>query len=138
MDKLDKIKKLIDTSQYHVYHKNKQILSAKTIKQLKSNIKNDVTPPTKNIKVYILELDIDPEWKYPLSINCSQYTITPKLALVVKPDDMSQTINYTKEDLKNYPFNLSHISKIIKAIKENLISFEKDEIFIKDIFDAVK
>jgi hypothetical protein len=69
----------------------------------------------------------------PLSINCGQITITPKLFIGPKDDDTFQTFTYTKDELINNGFKMTHIKKMMKAIKNNLISFEKSSISITEL-----
>jgi hypothetical protein len=71
-------------------------------------------------------------------INCSSYTVTPKLSLVSKDDDVSQTFTYSKKELEKYNFKLSHIKKIIKALKKDLVSFEKSSVSITNVFNALE
>lgn len=132
---MDKINKLIDINKYYIFYKNKIILTADNLKELKKSVKENIEIPSKNLKVYILDFSIKSNYKNVFSIICSQYTITPKLALVMKDDDMSQTINYTQNELDKYGFNKSHLTKIINAIKKNLISYEKSSVSISDILD---
>ena len=53
----------------------------------------------------------------------------------MKDDDISQTITYTRDELLKYGFHKSHIIKIIKAIQNDSISFEKSSIPITDIIN---
>ena len=90
LSKLEKINKLIDTNKYHLFTKgnnNKIILSETTLKKIKDELKT-FENPSKYIKVYLVSINIDPKYKYPIIINCSQNTITPKLALLTKEDSI--------------------------------------------------
>lgn len=137
MEKIfEKINKLIDIKQYHVFINNKNIVSAKTLKNLKEKIK-DFENPKKDIKCYIIRISIKPNYIYPLTINCSQYTITPNLTLMYDDNDMSQSFTYTEKELLEYSFKLSHIKKIIKAMKKDLVSFEKSTDTITNVFNAL-
>lgn len=127
--KLDYIHDLIDTDNYYLYYKNKLLLSANTMKKLKEQIKEEINEPSKDIKVFVISFGIYEQSTKPFRITCSQFTLTPRLSLVVKSDDMSQIITYSKDD----KFKLSHIVKIIKAIKDDKISFEKASVPISDV-----
>ena len=48
-------------------------------------------------------------------------------------DDIAQTISYSKEELNKYGFKKSHITKIIKAIQNDLISYENSSVPITDV-----
>jgi len=127
----------IDMNVYHIYNNNKSILIANNMKDLKNNIKKYINPPNKNKKVYIINFSYNMK-KYPLSINCVQFTITPKLSLVMEEDDIGQTVNYSEEELQKFGFKQIHIRKIIKAIKYDLISYEKSHVSITDVLNATK
>jgi hypothetical protein len=138
MEKIfEKITKLIDIKEYHLFMNNKIIVSAKTLPSLKKKIKEDFDNPEKDIKCFIVSLSLDLNYKYPLMINCSSYTITPKLSLISIDDDVSQTFTYSKKELEEYSFKLSHIKKIIKVLKKDLVSFEKSTISITNVFKVL-
>ncbi len=119
------IDKTYDMSKYHLFTKtgNKSYLSEKTIGNLKKIIKDTVKAPNKDIKVYIINFFLHPNTENPLKILCGQYTLTTKLVLVMKDDDVSITINYSQDEFEKYGFKKEHIQKIIKAIKENTVSY---------------
>ena len=135
LSKLEKIDNLIDTNKYHLFRNNKIILSETTLKKIKDELKT-FEIPSKYIKVYLVSINIDPKYKYPIIINCSQNTITPKLALLTKEDDMSISITYTKDELLKLGFKLSHIKKIIHALKNDLIDFTDLTESITDLLKA--
>ena len=138
MEKIfEKINKLIDIKQDHIFINNKNIISAKTLIDLKKLIKQDCEKPLKDIKCFIISIGVKPNYIHPLIINCSQYTITPKLTLVYNEDDVSQTFTYSKIELDKYSFKLSHIKKIMKALKKNLVSFKKSSVSITDVFNVL-
>ena len=132
------IDKSIDYNKYYIYRNNKPILSEVTIKKLKDSIKENITPPNKNKKIFILGFNYQQNHEHPLVIICSQKTITKHLALVMEDDDITQTITFDQEELKKYGFKKSYISKIIKAVKNYLISFENSSVTITDVFNATK
>ena len=134
MEKIfDKIKNLIDINQYHLFIKNKIVLSSVSLKELKNKLKDEYNNPPTDIKCFIVSFGLKSNYKFPLTINCSQYTITTKLILVMKDDDISQTFTYSENELTKYSFKLSHIKKIIRAIEKDLISFESNSVPITDI-----
>lgn len=134
----DKIKNIIDLKQDYIFINNKIIVTAKTMKGLKEKIKNEFDPPEKDIKCFIVGLKINPNYKYPLTINCSQFTITPKLSLVYKDDDTSQTFTYSEKELLDYGFSMDHLKSIMKALKKELVSFEKSAVTITSVFKALE
>jgi hypothetical protein len=103
------------------------------MKDIKTAIKNDYDAPKKNIKGFIIRLKIDKNNKKPLRINCCQITLTPKLFIGPKDDDILQTFIYTTDELLKYGFKLNHIKKMMKAIKNNTISFEKSSVSIYEL-----
>ena len=110
MEKIfEKITKLIDIKEYHIFINNKIVVSAKTLPGLKKKIKEEFDNPNKDIKCFIVSLSLDINYKYPLMINCSSYTITPKLSLISTDDDVSQTFTFSKKELEEYSFKLSYI-----------------------------
>ncbi len=119
------IDKTYDMSKIHLFKSggNKSLLSENTMPKLKNAIKQNVKPPNKNTKVFTIDFALKPESEYPLRIVCAQFTLTPKLALVTKDDDMSLTIRYSQEELKQYGFKKDHIKKIMKAIIDETASF---------------
>jgi hypothetical protein len=138
MEKIfDKITKLINIKEYHIFINNKIVVSAKTIPSLKKEIK-EFDNPEKEIKCYMISLTLDPNYKFPLMINCSSYTITPKLSLTSTDEDVSQTFTFSKKELEEYNFKLSYIKKIIKVLKKELISFEKSSIPITTVFKVLE
>ncbi len=137
LSKLQKINNVINTNKYHLFRNNKIILSETTLKKIKDELKT-FENPTKYIKVFLVSINIDPKYKHPIIINCSQNTITPKLALLTKDDDMSISITYTKDELLKFGFKLSHIKKIIYALKNDLIDFTDLTESITDLLKATK
>lgn len=130
--KLDKINELIDTKMLHLFRKQKLILSTKTLKELNTKL-NSLEQPKKEIKVHLIRLKIDKNDKYPLIISCTQNTLTPEYELYINDNDASQTITYTDEELLKYGFKIGHIQRIIKSIKDQLISFKKDTVSITNV-----
>ena len=47
------IDKSIDLSKYHIFKKDKSLLSDTSIIKLKKQVKENVSPPTKNTKIYM-------------------------------------------------------------------------------------
>jgi hypothetical protein len=139
MEKLiEKITSLINIKKYHIFINNKIVVSAKGLPSLKKKIKEEFDNPDKNIKCFIVSFSLDQEYKYPLMINCSSYTITSKLSLVSTDDDVSQTFTYSKKELDKYSFKLDHIKKIIKVLKKDLVSFEKSSVPITNVFNVLE
>ena len=53
-------------------------------------------------------------------------------------DDISITITYTKDELKKYGFKKNHISKIIKAVKNDLVSYDDFRDSITHVLEVTK
>ena len=130
--KLEKINELIDTKMLHLFHGKNLILSTKTLKEMKTKIYT-LEEPKKNIKVHLIRLKIDKNDTTPLIISCSQYTLTHDYDLYPQDDDPFQTITYTDNELIKYGFKMGHLQRIIKAIKNQLISFKQDVVPITKI-----
>lgn len=130
---INEINKVLEPSISHLFVGNELVASEKTLKLLKDDIKENYEPPKKNIKGFIIRITIDIKDKTPIYINCVENTITPKLTIGPKDDDAFQTFTYTKDELLNNGFKMSHIKKMMKAIKNNLISFEKSSISITEL-----
>lgn len=131
---LEKIKQKIDIKQYHLLRNYKIIASGKNISELEKNLEN-FEPPKKELKVFIIRITINKNYKYPLVIQCSQETLDEDLVPFFKDDDLSQSFTYSNNELIKYGFRLNHINKMIKAIKNKSISFRKTSISISDIID---
>ena len=133
---MDKINKILNLSNFHVFYKNKQLkqLESPTLKNLKSEIKKKVSNPKTEKKIFIVSLSYKPESKNKvLTIICTQYTLDTDLNIFLNSDDSSVTITYSNEELENNYFELYHIKKIINALKKNKIDYEKQFIPITDI-----
>jgi hypothetical protein len=90
------------------------------------------------MKGYLIHIDINKKNKILLQIEISQVTITPKLLVGPKDDDAFQTFTYTSDELIKNNFKMSHIKKMMKAIKNNMISFEKSSITITELLKKFK
>jgi hypothetical protein len=132
-EKINKIKDILEPSMNHMFIANELILSEKTMKDIKNAIKNDYDAPKKNIKGFIIRIKVDKNNKKPLIINCTQVTVTPKLFVDSLDDDVFQIFTYTQDELLKFGFKLIHIKKMMKAIKNNLVSFEKSSIPISEL-----
>jgi hypothetical protein len=126
---------------YSLVNKNKIILfdSSSTIEGLKKQIKKKIVAPNKNIKVYIIDINKPKSSEYVLTINCYRQTITPELKLSLKDGDelYFQTITWTAKEFEKFGLKKTDIFKIIKAIKKNLISFEKNSVSISEVLKNV-
>jgi hypothetical protein len=131
--KIDDIKKVLQPSINHIFVGNELVASEKTMKDIKQNIKQNFEEPKQNLKGYIIRLKIDANNKNPLIVSCTQVTITKKLFVDALDDDAFQTFTYTSDELIKNGFKISHVKKMMKAIKKNLISFEKSNISITEL-----
>ena len=132
----DNINKKINTKQYHIFYKNKQLkaLSAPTISKLEENIKNHINSPKINKKVYVIRIKVNPDSNTKaLTIVCTQNTINSDLNLYTDSDDNAVTVIYSKKELDKYGFEISHIKKIISVLKKDKLDYEKQFINITDI-----
>ncbi len=141
MDKLNKriksIYEVIDPSLDHLFINNKLIISGKTTKDIKEQLQK-FENPSKDISVFVIRIKLNPKNKTILGINCTQQTLTTKLKLIAGDDDMFQSFTYSQEELIKYGFKLSHLKSMMKAIKNDLISFEKSSITFTELKNALK
>ncbi len=137
MDKLtnilNKVSDIIDTKNSHMFVSNELVASGKTMKDIKTYVKDNYDAPEKDIKGYIIRLKIDKNYKTPLSITCMQITLTPKLFIKSGDEDGIQTFNYTTDELLKHKFSMTHLKKIMKAIKNDAVSYRKTSIPISEI-----
>ena len=131
--RINEINKVLQPSMSHLFVGNELVASEKTAKLIKQYVKENYEPPKKNIKGFIIRITIDIKDKTPIYINCVENTITPKLSIGPSGDDAFQTFTYTKDELIDNGFKMTHIKKMMKAIKNNLISFEKSSISITEL-----
>jgi hypothetical protein len=120
----EQVDKKIDSSLDHMFRNNKLILSAKSLKDMKEKLQ-DFENPSKDLKVFIIRIKIDPNSKYAMIISISQNTITPDLKLVTRMGDMALSVTYSEEEYNKYKFKMSYIYKIIKDMKEDKIDYSK-------------
>ena len=120
----EQVDKKIDSSLDHMFRNNKIILSAKSVKEMKDKLK-EFENPSKDLKVHIIRINVNPNNNYVIAITCSQHTITPNLKLLTRIDDMAVTIVYTEEEYIKYSFKKSYIYQIIKAMKDEKIDYSK-------------
>ena len=121
---LDYIDELVDIDAYYLYYKNKPILSATGLKNLKSKIKKDIDAPKDKIKVFVVNFNKTTNDNQLFMIGCTRCTITPNLALSVEKDDLGQNITYSKAELKKRKFKLTDIKKAIKLITDENMNGE--------------
>jgi len=138
MDKLDKrikeINDILKPSLSHFFVGGDLVGSEKTTMGLKTYIKQNYDAPSKNIKGYLIRLKLDKTDKNQILImNCTELTITPKLLIKTLENDGYQTITYSSNELIKHGFKLSHIKKVIKAIKNNTVSFDDSIISITEL-----
>jgi hypothetical protein len=114
-----------DMKKMHIFtsKKSKYIISEKTIPKLEKIIKEEITPPKKDIPVFVIRFRFDLDNDIPLRIIATPYIITNKLNLIINSNNVGLTIEYSKSELNKFGFDKEHIKKIIKAIKEETASF---------------
>jgi hypothetical protein len=130
---LDSIKKIIDVKKTHLFVGGEIVSSQVTMKKVKDDVKKNYDKPKKDIKGFIITIDLDKKNINPIFINCTQVTITPTLYIGNENGDGSQTFVYSKKELLKYKFKAIHIKKIIKAIKNKTVSLEKNKVNIGEI-----
>ena len=142
MDKLDKkiedIKKVLQPSMYHLFVGNELVSSEKIMRLLENDIKKNFVAPKKLIKGYIIRMKIDKNNKSIISINCDQVTINEKLIIKSLESDGFQTFTYTTDELLKHGFKISHIKKMMKAIKNHTVRFDKSFITITELLKLSK
>jgi hypothetical protein len=135
---MEDIKKVIDPTKDYLYVGGDLIASDKTFKKIKEYVKNEYDAPKKNIKGFLIKFNIKKTSKVFMNVSCTQITITPKLFIGATDDDMFQIFTYSPEEIKKHGFKKSHLKYMMKAIKKDLISFEKSRITITELLKAIK
>jgi hypothetical protein len=130
---LDKVNDLIDTKLDHMFVGGDLVASEKSLKDIKKSVKENYDAPKKNIKGYLIKIKINKNDKNILNISCMQVTITPKLFIEFGDEDGVQRFTYSSNELIKYGFKLTQLKKIMKAIKNNEISYKKDSVPISNI-----
>lgn len=124
-----KIDKSYNMTQIHLFKNpsSTYILGEKTLPKLKKAIRENVKMPSKDIKVFLIKfkLNLDDKNQCPLRISFAPYFITEKLKLISDQDNQALTIEYSKDEFEKYGFEKEHIKKIIKAIKNNKVSYKE-------------
>lgn len=123
---------------YHLFVGNKIISSEKIMRLLENDIKKNFVAPKKLIKGYIIRMKIDKNNKSIISINCDQVTINEKLIIKSLESDGFQTFIYSTDELLKHGFKMSHIKKMIKAIKNHTVKFDKSFITITELLKLSK
>lgn len=132
---LNKVNDIIDTKLDHMFVGGELIASAKTLKDIKNYVKENYDTPKKDIKGYVIRIKIDKKNKIVLNVSCMQVTITPKLLIRSDDDDGIQLFTYSQDEILKYGFKLVQLKKIMKAIKNNEVSYRKTSVPISDILD---
>jgi len=132
-EKIDDIKNILTPSFSHLFVGGDLVASEKSTKNLKDYIKQSYNPPKKNLKAFLIRLKVSKKSITPLIINCTEMTITPKLTIKSEDDDGYQTVKYSKSELNKYGFKMSHIKKIINAIKNETVDFDNSIISFSEL-----
>ncbi len=122
-----KIDETYDMKQIHLFKNSTAlyIVSEKTLSKLKKVVKENIENPNEDVDVFLVKFKLNLNDKIPLRILFAPYFITEKLNLIPNYDNSSLTIEYSKEEFEKYGFNKKHIKKIIKAIKNNKVSYKE-------------
>ncbi len=135
---MEDLEKVIDPTKDYLYVDDDLIVSDKTFKKIKEYMKNEYEAPKKNIKGFLIKFNIKNTSKVFMNVSCTQITITPKLFIGSIDDDLFQIFTYSPEEMKKYGFKKSHLKYMMKAIKNDLISFEKSRITVTELLKAIK
>jgi hypothetical protein len=133
---MNHINNIIDTSKYHVFYKNKELiqLAQKTISKVEKSIKECVNPPKTNKKIYIVHIKYNQNSeKKKIIISCGKYTLNTKLNLLTGENDDAFSIIYNQKEFDKFGFNLSHIKKIINKINKEELDITEQFINISNI-----
>lgn len=117
---------------------NEIVSSQKTPKLLRDDVKKNFDPPKKPIKGYIVRMKIDKNEKDIISISCVQVTINEKLIVKALDGDEFQTLTYTKDELLKNSFKISHLKKLMKAIRTYQIKSTNSFISITELLNISK
>ena len=138
------MKKILDqiTDGNGLVHNNKIILydDSNNIKKLETRVKKQISPPSRDIKVFLYTIVKPKKYKYILMVNICRMTITPKLKLSYKDDDQFyfQTITWTPEEFSKFGLKKKDIISIVRIIKKELISFETNTKSISELLRLIK
>lgn len=127
------INKILPTQTYNLFYKYKYLkkLTSSTPKKLDKLIEENVNPPNKNKKVFLIKIKVNPDnINKKIIISCTECIITPQLKLISY--DLI-TVIYSENEIKTHGFKLIHIKKIIKALETKKVNFEKMFINISEI-----
>jgi hypothetical protein len=125
----------IDMSKIHLYKNNKSLLSDINLIKLKQNIKENIQAPVKNINVFIVRFSVNIKNDKPFKFIITRYTLTPKLILLFKDGDYTQTFTYTLDELNKYNFKEKYIGQIINILKKNTKKFKQMNVPISEVFN---
>ena len=114
-----------DMKKMHIFtsKNSKYIISETTIPKLQNIIKDEILPPKKDIRVFLVRFRMNLNNDINLKIIVTPYFITKKLNLIIDSDNVGLNIEYSKNELNKFGFDKEHIKKIIKAIKDETASF---------------
>jgi hypothetical protein len=119
---------------YLLFTRKRFLLDAPTITAIKLKIKEEITPPENDRKVYLFNFSTKGK-EHPFKLLIGQYTLTTKLGLVMKDDDIAQTIVWTKDELKKYGWKDEYIYKIIEAVRNDEVDYSDSYDNISNILD---
>lgn len=135
---IEKLKEKYSDKCIYLYYKNKPILTAKNIKELKQSIKDNIKNPNKDIKVFTITFVYNTNPKKVFRINCAEKTITTELDLVTRDFDLGQSIIYSDKELEKFGFKKNHLTSIIKLIKNGDMPYDVMQVSITKIISLSK
>lgn len=127
-----------DTSKDYFYIDNKLIVKEDSFKKIKDYIKKEYDAPKKDVNGFLIKFNVKDNSKEYMRVTLTQITITPKLFIGASDNDLFKVFTYTPEEYKKYGLTESIIKKMMKAVKNNLVSFEKDKDSITDLIKVTK
>jgi hypothetical protein len=127
-----------DTSKDYFYIDNKLIVKDTTFKKIKDYIKKEYEPPKKDVNGYLIKFNVKDTNKEYMRVTVTQITITPKLFIGASDNDFFKVFTYTPEEYKKYGLTENIIKKMMKAVKNNLVSFETDKDSITELIKVTK
>jgi hypothetical protein len=127
------IQKVIDPTKNYLYVGGDLVVSDKSIKKIKEFVKSEFDPPKKNIKGFLIKVNIKNTCKIFMNVSVTQITITPKMFIGATDDDMFQIFTYSPDEMIKYGFKKGQLELMMNAIKNHLVSFEKNRITISEL-----
>jgi hypothetical protein len=129
----------IDFNKIYLYtNKGQQILKSNDLTKLKQDIKERIAPVSKDKKLFVVSYSFNKTRDKPLKFVVTQYTLTPKMSLIAKDGDITQSFTYTRDEVKKYQFSEDYIKKIINILSTGKQIFKEMNVSISDVLEPKK